>query len=788
MRDQFEEGKEKSIEGLRIDFKRIGYNSLRYWYLIILSLAIALGFAYLKNRYAVRIYPVTASIIIREKEETTGGELLYKNALIDAYRNYLNEPYILRSYPMVGKVIDELNFEVAFYKKGSFKTTETYNLPVKAKLLKKNGSYGASLILRVLDEQKYLLREIKDQNATGGKVFYFNDSIEYMGHSLVLLRDKNRSLDDIKNSDYQLTFLDPLQVTGAYVGSLGVQWAEEGAGVINLSLQGSNPSKDIDFLNGLIAAYQKYDLDKKNQTAERTIQFIKGQLANIADSLHLFERQLEQFKLQNSATGLEDEAKRLFDKLEPLEAQKTELIIRRNYYDYLEGYIKRGGNLDLVILPSSVGASDPILNTMVEKMIDVQLELKLFIGTQKSENPLVQSGTKRLAEIKNEIVSSIRSLKDTDKFKSDYLNTQIKAVEDQINKLPLLQRQFISIQRNYSLLENLYVFLMQKMSEAGISKASNVSDIVVVNPPMRGGLIAPNTGRNYLFGWVLGLLIPVIVFVLMELLNDKIQSKEDVDKITQIPFIGGVGHNSAKINLAVIDRPKSAVAESFRAIRSNLNFFTGNNVKKVFMVSSSISGEGKTFTTINLATVFAMSGRRTLIIGADMRRPKIYQDFNLGNSLGLSGYLSGLNSLDEVIQPTSVENLDLISGGPVPPNPSELLLTDRLGKLFEDALKRYDYVLIDTPPLAIVTDAFVLSKYSDYTVFVIRQNFTPKNFIRNIDDYYTAGKFKNISIVLNDIYKSGLGYGYGYSYGYGYGYGYGVGRKKKHTGGYYEES
>lgn len=788
MRDQFEEGKEKSIEGLRIDFKRIGYNSLRYWYLIILSLAIALGFAYLKNRYAVRIYPVTASIIIREKEETTGGELLYKNALVDPYRNYLNEPYILRSFPMVGKVVEDLNFEVAFYKKGSFKTSEAYNLPVKARLLKRNGSYGASLIFRVVDNQRYLLRDINEDKTNTEKVFNFNDSIEFRGHHLVFLLDSNANVNDIKESDYQITFLDPVQVTGWYVNSLGVQWAEEGAGVINLSLQGSNPSKDIDFLNGLVAAYQKYDLDKKNQTAERTIQFIKGQLANIADSLHLFERQLEQFRLQNSATGLEGEAKRLFDKLEPLEVQKTELIIRSNYYDYLEGYIKRGGNLDLVILPSSVGASDPILNTMVEKMIDVQLELKLFIGTQKTENPLVQSGRKRLDEIKNEIVSSIRSLKDTDKFKSDYLNTQIKAVEDQINRLPLLQRQFVSIQRNYSLLENLYVFLMQKMSEAGISKASNVSDIVVVNPPMQGGLIAPNTGRNYLFGWVLGLLIPVIVFVVMELLNDKIQSKEDVDKITQIPFIGGVGHNSAKINLAVMDRPKSAVAESFRAIRSNLNFFTGNNVKKVFMVSSSISGEGKTFTTINLATVFAMSGRRTLIIGADMRRPKIYQDFNLANSLGLSGYLSGLNSLDEVIQSTSVENLDLISGGPVPPNPSELLLTDRLGKLFEGALKRYDYVLIDTPPLAIVTDAFVLSKYSDYTVFVIRQNFTPKNFIRNIDDYYTAGKFKNISIVLNDIYKSGLGYGYGYSYGYGYGYGYGVGRKKKHTGGYYEES
>ena len=215
-------------------------------------------------------------------------------------------------------------------------------------------------------------------------------------------------------------------------------------------------------------------------------------------------------------------------------------------------------------------------------------------------------------------------------------------------------------------------------------------------------------------------------------------------------------------------KPKSAVAESFRAIRSNLNYFTGNQIKKVFLVTSSISGEGKTFSTINLATVFAMSGRRTLIIGADMRKPKIYTDFDLSNTRGLSGYLSNLNVFSEVVQSTSIDNLDLISGGPVPPNPSELLLTTRFENLIKEALQTYDYIIIDTPPLAIVTDAFVLAKYADHTVFITRQNYTPKAFLSDIQDFYDSGKLKNISIVLNDIYKSeDLGYGYGYGYGYG---------------------
>lgn len=205
------------------------------------------------------------------------------------------------------------------------------------------------------------------------------------------------------------------------------------------------------------------------------------------------------------------------------------------------------------------------------------------------------------------------------------------------------------------------------------------------------------------------------------------------------------------------------------------------------MVSSSISGEGKTFTTINLATVFALSGKKTLIVGADMRRPKIFEDFRCGNTSGLSTYLSGMHEFKEVVQQTEIENLYLVSGGPVPPNPSELLLTDRFDGFIKSALNEFDYVIIDTPPLALVTDAFVISKFVNHTVFVLRQNYSPKEFVRSIDEFYRSGKLNNMSIMLNDIYKSGLGYGYGQGYAYSYSYGYGYGSRKKNGGGYYEE-
>src|SRR5690606_33327510 len=313
------------------------------------------------------------------------------------------------------------------------------------------------------------------------------------------------------------------------------------------------------------------------------------------------------------------------------------------------------------------------------------------------------------------------------------------------------ERQFVSIKRRYSLLENIYVFLMQKKAEADISKASTTSDIIVVNPPMRaGGAITPKVSQDYAIAAFVGNVLPLLIFALQEVLYTKVQSRDDIEKITNIPFLGGIGHKKDPGNLVVQNQPKSAVAESFRSMRSNLNYFTGSRDKVVFVITSSVSGEGKSFTTINLGTVLAFSGKRTLILGADMRKPKIFGDFKLHNSTGLSTYLAGMTqSFDDVVQATGIENLDLVSGGPVPPNPSELLLASRMDNFIQEALARYDYVLIDTPPLAIVTDAFVLSKYADQIVFVVRQNFTPKEMLRSVGDYYSSGRLKNVSIVLN---------------------------------------
>lgn len=788
MADTFFTQEEKSQpQGFTLDFKRVLSRAIRFWYVIVISLGVALVTAFYQTRYSEKVYPVSASILIRETQETGGAELLYKNALIDPYRNYLNEPYIIRSYPLIEEVVKNLNFNVSFYREGYFMTTEAYNyMPVKARWCNPAEVKPGRFIFTLTDESHYSLASYSNELSNSPPVFSVNDSIRFDDYELCINSIEGKDLKSYIGEPFLLVIQNPKSVAGSYVSRLKVDWAEVGSGVINLSLTGTNPEKDMDFLNGLILAYQDRDLRNKNEAAVRTIDFIRGQLIGIKDSLRIVEYQLERFGNSGRVKDLSLSAQRLLEKAEVFEIQRSELLIRQNYYKYLEEYLQKGSdNLDMVILPSSVGLQDPVISSLLTKMIDLQLEMKLYINSERGRNPLVKEKMDRINEIKANVFESLKTLKSTDGIKMDFLNKQIREIEKQSDLLPASERQLISVQRNYSLLENLYVFLMQKLSEAGISKAANTSDVISVNPPMKGGQISPIPIKNYSIATLLGLVIPLLVFILFEIINNKVQSKEDIDKVSSIPFIGGVGHNASGNNLTVSDRPKSGVAESFRALRSNLNFFTGNKTKQVFMVSSSISGEGKTFTTINLATVFALSGKRTLIVGADMRRPKIFEDFKRNNVVGLSTFLSGISELKEVIQDTEIPNLFLISGGPIPPNPSELLLTNRFELFIKSTLEQFDYVIIDTPPLALVTDAFVISKFADHTVFVLRQNYSPKEFVRSIDEYYRSGKLKNMSILLNDIYKSGLGYGYGQGYAYHYGYSYGY-RSKGEA--YYEDT
>jgi capsular exopolysaccharide synthesis family protein len=784
----FDDVREKpASSGFSIDYKRVIFRALNLWYFVVLSLLVGLTIAYLINRYTTRIYPVTASIIIREPAENTDARFLYNNPLVNQYRNYYNEPYIIKSYPLINQVVESLNFQVSIRKEGNIKDTEQYTLPLEIDVLSPN-RYGTIFIEVTGAETFNCFAPGQPAQAT----YNFGDTARCSDFLFVVKRQGDVSR--YKGDQFSVVISDPWRVSERYVNNLKVTWAQQGSSVVNLDLTGPIPQKEMDFLSALIKYYHQYDLEKKSQAASRSLVFIDEQLKEIGDSLQLYENALEQFKKKNFVTDLTAEAETLYEQLKTLSEQRALITYGFNYYAYLENYLKASNDFAQVILPSSIGVSDVVLNALVTQLVNLQTELNLLPRSKELQNPMLTSKAQRLSdaitENREQLIEALLNLRNTDKIRASGLDKQIRDIEAQLRTLPVTQRRLVNLQRNYTFSENMYNFLQQKKAEAGISKASTTSDIIVVNPPrLGGGPITPKIVQNYLVFGLSGLVIPFIFFVLIEVSNNKIQSKEDIEKITAIPFIGGIGHNPGTGNLAVFEKPKSAIAESFRALRSNLNYFTEGKDKKVFMVTSSISGEGKSFTTINLATVFAMANKRTIIIGADLRKPKLFSDFGLQNEKGLSGYLSGLVRYEEIIQTTPIPNLDIIAGGPVPPNPSELLLNERMDSLIGSLKAKYDFIFIDTPPLALITDGMVLAKYADHTVFIVRQNYTPRDILKGADDLYTSQKITKLSIVLNDVFRSGPGYGYGaYAYGYGYSYGYIYGRKKNKDGEYYSDN
>ena len=358
-------------------------------------------------------------------------------------------------------------------------------------------------------------------------------------------------------------------------------------------------------------------------------------------------------------------------------------------------------------------------------------------------------------------------------------NQKIAKIESEISQLPENKQEWLNLSRKYNISDNIYNTFLQKRSEASIVKEANVSDIQFIDPAkdVGGGLLGPKTGVNYVIAFFMGILIPLLLVFFIFFISNSVQNIDDITSLTQLPIIGIVGHKEKASNLSVFERPKSPLSEAFRAIRTSLQFlykkqnFVGS---KTLMLTSSISGEGKTFCSINIATVFALSDKKTIIVGLDLRKPKIFNDFNIKNDSGVVHYLIGQKTLDEVIQTTHIPNLHVLTSGPIPPNPSELILGESMKEMIDELKVKYDYVILDTPPVGLVSDALELSQFCDVTLYVIRQNYTKKDMLTLLNNRTKRGELSNVSILFNG-YESKAKYGVGYGNGYGYGYGYGAG-------------
>ncbi|MDC3305585.1 polysaccharide biosynthesis tyrosine autokinase, partial [Flavobacteriales bacterium] len=422
-----------------------------------------------------------------------------------------------------------------------------------------------------------------------------------------------------------------------------------------------------------------------------------------------------------------------------------------------------------------MGISNPELNSLINQLLQLYAKKGELQLTTTEKNPTYLAILSQINHTKETIIENVRNLIASASIYEQDLERRINTFNTSINKLPEVEKNYLILKRKHEYNEQTAIYLQQKRYEASLAKAGTESDHKVIDLARLDSdiPITPRKNLSYFIALLFGLILPITFISLRDFFSDTIKSKTDLINSTNIPILGLIGHSDNALSLVVPNSSKSIISESFRSLRTNIQYLAANKEKKVITVTSSVGGEGKTFTTMNLAAIFALSGHKTILIGGDLRKPKLHEDFKLDATKGLSNYLISKSNLEEIIEKTEIESLHVISSGPTPPNPAELLDSPKMKNLIKDLNKVYDYVIIDTPPIGLVTDGVILMQHADVNLYVVRHNYSRTKALSVVNNLYNQEQVKNVHIIINDFKHSASGYGYGYGYGYGTsGYGY----------------
>lgn len=775
------------------DFKSFLVKTISYWKWFLASWIIAFVIAYNINIRKEKLYEIDTTISVKEENNplfTSNTSLTFNwGGTSDQVQNIA---MTLTSRSHNEDVVDKLDFYVEYLKEGKYNLEDAYgSVPFKINLDKDNDQLLNTLIaITFINQEEYEMvipfesDEVQVYNyfsKTAGttivkvgefkKRFKIGQKVQLPFLNITLQLTDNPGF--IADKKYLIRFNNFDGVVARYK-SITTNIEPKAPSIIRLSLQGTNKARLVDYLNATVDILIKKELDRKNKFATNTISFIDSTLIDMGNKLKENEEEIKSFSQDKNVYEIEAGGQVLSEKLTEFDLQKDAIQRKIAYYNNLRNYLIKSTDYSKLPAPSVAGIEDPNIIANVSKLILLSTEREEMTYTVKNEK-MFKDFDKDIEALKKVILETITSAKSSLDFDLSQVNEKIQSIDAEIKKLPAAQQELMKITRNFNLNNVIFTKFLEKRNEADIVKAANLPDLHFIDTAkdIGGGQIGPKTGVNYILAFLLGLFLPLTVIFTMFFLENSILSTDEITKLTKVPIIGVVGVKRTESDLAVFEKPKSALAESFRAIRSSLQFlYKKNNLEgsKTLMLTSSISGEGKTFCSINIATVFALSEKKTVIVGLDLRKPRIFDDFKINNNVGVVNYLIGQKTLEEVTQKSHIPFLDVITAGPVPPNPSELLMSDLMIDLLTALKQKYDYIILDTPPIGLVSDSIELANYADVVLYVMRQNYTKKDMVSTLNNHVTRGELKNVSIIFNG-YESKAKYGTNYGTGYGYGYG-----------------
>jgi len=777
--EQYFEEQEESI-----DFKKYLFKALSKWYWFAISLFVCLAISYLYATYTIPTYSVSSSLILRQRaSDMNGMDMIVEELGLKTMQRRKavveNEISILQSYTYAAKAIAKCDFYVTYMGHGYIRDVFLYK---RAPFIVKSDSIiinntDVSVKINIIDESRFELKyELNGESIS--KELAFGERFKNSDFDFTVYRDQNQTIASYKSYSFYFNQFNTL--VNDYRNKVEIETNDKKGTILTLSMSGFVAQKEADYLNMLMQEYLNADLEEKNDLSQKTITFIDNQIAQMQDSLKIAEDELQFYRSNNKIINLKDEGRILYEKLRLAEEQKNVLVMQKSFLDTLNSYIINSDKT--LITPSIVGIEDPVLTLLITNYNTVLARKRQINYSVMANNPEFIQLTDQLIEYKEALLSNINSSQGKNRASLSQVNKKLDAIERQMQGLPINEQQLMNIQRKFDLSNNLYNFLLEKRAEQGIASSTNSPDHKILDWAMAENsiLISPKKSKIYIMGLILSLLFPSGIIVLLDLLNNKIETVKDVESLTKINIIGQIAKNNYKTEMPVIEHPKSSFAEAYRSIRTQLGFMLPTDKTPIIMVSSAVSGEGKTFSAINLASVFALGNKKTLLIGLDLRRPKLHNLFNVSNVKGVSTYLIGKDKFDDIIIKTNVNNLFIAASGPVPPNPAELIESEKMDLFIEQAKAEFDIVVIDTPPYSIVTDAFLIKKQADVSLFVVRQEYTTRDLIKQFDKMAKADNLKNAAIIFNDTNLSGI-YRYGYKYANKYRAEYG------YMMGYYEE-
>lgn len=771
------------------------------WYWFVISLFTALAVVYGINRYSPKVYTVSSSLLIKDGKNgglSFGTNIMPGSDIFNNQQNLNNEIGILKSFRLNKRVMDSLpEFGIVYfgvgkrnivesqlYKRSPFQVTSEF---------RESQNPNVKIYITIISETSYILESIGNTTIEAKKKF--GERVNDYGFNFIInLRNpEHYTFDEEESNKYYFSFARSEDLANRYMGKLEVTPISKDATLVNLSSSGFVPEQEVDYLNELMKLYLWEGLESKNQIADSTIIFIDRQIKQVSDSLIKAENNLQNFRLKNKLINISEAGTLIQNQIAKFENEKAVLDLQYQYYQYLKEYLDSKNESGDIVSPTVMGITDPSLEKLVFDLAALQHKKKELSMNLNSELPPVNLSEENIINAKKALTENVESSLLNLKKSIDAVNDRISKVDLEIRKLPITERQMIVIQREFDLNNTVYIYLLEKRAETGIARASNVSDNKIIDEAeiYNAYQIKPTPRSNNIKAFILGLFIPGIIITLLYYLNNRIIDNGDILKRTRVPIVGYVSHNEVSKELPVVDNPGSALSESFRSIRTTLKYFIQETPNPVIAITSTLSSEGKTFISINLAAITAMLGKKVLLIGLDLRKPRIHKIIGIDNREGMSTYLSSNCEYEAVIKETTIKNLYYATSGPVPPNPAELIEDERMKLFIERAKTEFDFIIIDTPPIAVVSDTLLITRFVDINLFVVRQRFSSKNTLDLIQELYKDEKLRNMGIIINDISLSG-NYGYGLRYGYyrGYGYLYGknyYGQYSYYTYGYSEK-